>query len=301
MVKSHQDAPMARATNGDIEIEYETFGDPGDPTLLLVMGLGAQLVSWEPEFCQGLVDRGFHVVRFDNRDVGLSTKVEAEVDLMTAIGAALSGGPVQAPYLLTDMAADAMAVLDDLGVASAHVVGASMGGMIAQTIAIEHPERVRSLTTIMSTTGDPDVGMPREDVLPVLLDSPPPQREAAIEHGVGVSRTIGSPDHFEEDRARAKATLAYDRCFHPAGTGRQLLAILASGSRSDDLRACEVPALVIHGDLDPLVQFSGGQRTHECLGGSELLVLEGMGHDMPTAFWPQIIEGITSLASRVPA
>lgn len=289
---------MPQAVNGDIRIEYETFGDPADPTLLLVMGLGAQMVSWEVEFCESFVDRDFHVVRFDNRDVGLSTWIDAEVDVMAEITNGLLGGTPTAPYVLSDMAGDAVAVLDALDVESAHVVGASMGGMISQTVAIEHADRVRSLTSIMSTTGDPDVGMPKDEILPLLLEPQPPEREAAIEYGIAQSKVIGSPDFFEEDRVRKRLALAYDRGYNPDGTARQLLAIVASGSRSEDLRGVSVPTLVIHGDRDPLVQPSGGQRTHECIPGSELLVLEGMGHDLPTVFWPQVIEKVTSLATR---
>lgn len=289
---------MARASADGIEIEYETFGAPEDPPILLVMGLGAQMVAWDDEICHALVDRGFFVVRFDNRDVGLSTKIDTDVDVMTQILAAFSGQPIEAPYLLTDMAGDAIAVLDDLGIEAAHIVGASMGGMIAQTIAIEHPERVRSLTSIMSTTGDSDVGQPNPEVLPLLLQAPPADRDAAIAAAVEVSRLIGSPDHFEEDRARTRATRSYDRCFYPAGVGHQLLAIVASGSRSEALARLDVNTLVIHGDADPLVNVSGGERTAEVIPHAELLVLEGMGHDVPSTYWATVIEAITALAIR---
>lgn len=289
---------MPRAAHDGIEIEYETFGDPGDPPLLLVMGLGAQMVSWDAAFCHGLVDRGFFVIRFDNRDVGLSTKITSDVNIIERVMAAFGGEQIEAPYLLSDMAADAIAVLDDLGIATAHVVGASMGGMIAQTIAIEHPERVRSLTSIMSTTGDPDVGQPHPEVLPVLLQAAPAERDAFIAHSVEASRVIGSPDHFEEDRARERAERGYDRCYYPAGIGHQLIAILASGSRSAALRKLDVNTLVIHGDADPLVTPSGGERTAEVIPGAELLIIEGMGHDLPSTFWASIIEAITALAAR---
>lgn len=292
---------MGRAAANGIEIEYETFGDPTDPPLLLVMGLGAQMVSWDVGFCEELVDRGFYVIRFDNRDVGLSTKVDAEVDVMAEISSAMSGGPVGAPYRLSDMAADAVGLLDALGIDRAHVVGASMGGMIVQTMAIEHPERVQTLTSIMSTTGDPDVGQPTPEALTVLFTPSPTERAAAIEHAVGVSRTIGSPgDLFDEPAARSRAERSFDRCFYPMGVAHQLLAILASGSRSEGLRRLEVPALVIHGDADPLVTPSGGRRTHECLTGSTYLELEGMGHDVPRPLWPTIVEHITKLAAGAP-
>ncbi len=281
-----------------IEIEYETFGDPEDPALLLVMGLGAQMISWEEELCEGLVDRGFFVIRFDNRDVGLSTKIDADVNVVESAMAAFAGQKIEAPYLLTDMAADAMSVLDDLGIAQAHIVGASMGGMISQTIAIEHPERVRSLTSIMSTTGDPDVGQPNPDVLPLLLQAPPPDRDGAVAHSVAVSKAIGSPEHLDEERLRIRAERAYDRCFYPRGTGQQLVAILASGSRSDALRKVKVNTLVVHGDIDPLINVTGGERTAEVIDGAELLILEGMGHDLPVNYWSAVIEAITALAAR---
>ncbi|MCX7621954.1 MAG: alpha/beta fold hydrolase [Acidimicrobiales bacterium] len=292
---------MPRTAANGIEIEYETMGDPDDPALLLVCGLGQQLIGWDDEFCTAFADRGFHVIRFDNRDVGLSTKIDTDIEVMPALMAAFAGQQIEAPYLLSDMADDAVALLDALGIEAAHVVGASMGGMIAQTIAIEHSERVRSLTSIMSTTGDPDVGTPRPEVMPVLLQAPPADRQAYIEHHVEVSRTIGSPDHFDEERIRARGAALYDRAFYPKGVGHQLLAIVASGSRSDRLRAVDVDTLVIHGDVDPLVDVSGGRRTAEVIDGAELLILEGMGHDLPTHYWAPVIESITELATRASA
>jgi pimeloyl-ACP methyl ester carboxylesterase len=291
----------AAAANG-IEIAYDTFGDPDDPTLLLVMGLGASLVSWPDDFCEAFVDRGFHVVRFDNRDVGRSTWIDAPgFEAGQALAEAFAGGAIEAPYLIADMAADAAGLLDHLGVDRAHVVGASMGGMIAQQLAIDHPQRVWSLTSIMSTTGDPDVGAPRSDVLPVLVERPPADREAYIEHAVGTSRVIGSPDHFEEDRVRARHRAHFDRGYNPRGAGQQLCAILASGSRSDRLRTLDVPTLVAHGDRDPLVDISGGRRTAEVIPAADLLVLEGMGHDLPTYFWAPLIDRVTALAASAAA
>ena len=289
---------MQTTANG-IDIAYETMGDPADPTLLLVMGLGAQLISWDDEWCQSLVDRGFHVIRYDNRDVGLSTKVpvDGDVDVATAVMAALGGDASSAPYLLADMAADAIGLLDALDVDQAHVVGASMGGMIAQSVAIAAPERVATPTSIMSTTGDPDVGQPTAEVLPVLLSPAPTEREAYIAHSVEGSRAIGSPDHFDPERARDVAARGFDRCFYPRGVANQLLAIIASPSRSDGLRQLDLPALVVHGTDDPLVTPSGGERTAEVIPGAQLLMLEGMGHDLPTYYWAQVIEAITSLAS----
>ncbi|MGZ4705566.1 MAG: alpha/beta fold hydrolase [Acidimicrobiales bacterium] len=289
---------MQAPSNG-IEIEYETFGEATDPPLLLVMGLGAQMVAWDTELCESLVDRGFFVIRFDNRDVGLSTKIDVgELDVMTEIMKAMSGGETAAPYLLADMAGDAVGLLDHLGIDRAHIVGASMGGMIAQSIVIAHPERVLSLTSIMSTTGDPDVGQPDPEVLPLLLEGAPTEREAYVANAVRAGKLLGSPQHFDEAAAAVKAGLAFDRCFYPAGMGHQLLAILSSPSRSEALRRIDVNTLVIHGDADPLVNVSGGERTAEVIPGAELLILEGMGHDMPSYYWPQAIEAITSLASR---
>ena len=290
--------PTCKA-NG-IELYYETFGEAADPTLLLVMGLGAQMTAWEDDFCLGFVDRGFHVVRYDNRDVGLSSRIDAKGgDFMTSFLAASQGQPVDAPYLLTDMAADAIGLLDHLGIDQAHVVGASMGGMIAQTIAIEHPDRVLTLTSIMSTTGEPEVGQPTPAAMERLIVAPPTDRAGAIEASVASTNVIGSPDHFDEERVRARAAAAYDRAFSPGGTARQLIAILASGSRAEALRALAVPTLVIHGDADALVTTSGGRRTADLVPNAELLIVEGMGHDLPLAMWPQIFEAITINTRRV--
>jgi pimeloyl-ACP methyl ester carboxylesterase len=286
------------AVNG-IELFYDVTGDDDGAPLLLIMGLGAQMIAWDDDFCAALADRGFKVVRYDNRDVGLSTKLDGEASANAEmLAAALGGGAIDAPYLLSDMAADAVGLLDHLGIDAAHVVGASMGGMIAQTVAIEHPERVLSLTSIMSTTGDPSVGAPTGEAMTALLTPRPTDREAAIEGGVEATRIIGSPEHFDEERARARAAAAYDRCFNPAGFGRQLLAVVASGDRTERLRSIDVPTLVIHGDKDPLVTPTGGEATAAAVPGAELLVLEGMGHDLPPAYWGPVVEAITKLASR---
>lgn len=289
---------MARAEANGIDIEYEVHGDDGDETLLLVMGLGAQLLSWPDGFVAMLVDRGFRVIRFDNRDVGLSTKFDgAAVDFGAAFTAAVSGRPADAPYLLSDMADDAFGLLDALGIEAAHVVGASMGGMIAQTMAIARPERVRTLTSIMSTTGDMSVGQPSPAAVQFLLQPPPAEREAYIEHSVEVSRVLhGTVLPFDEGAARARATAGYDRCFNPAGTGRQLVAIFASGDRTEALRSIDVPTLVVHGDLDPLVAYSGGRATAAAVPDARLVTVSGMGHDLPEAAWPQIVEEIAAHA-----
>jgi len=293
----------AMVTANGIELCYETFGDPDGEPLLLVMGLGAQLIVWPVELCEGLADRGFFVIRYDNRDVGRSTKLEdGPGDFLSSFVAATQGEPVEVPYRLTDLAADGAALLEVLGIDSAHIVGASMGGMIAQAIAIEHPARVRSLTSIMSTTGERDVGQPTPAAMERLLTPPPTTRQEAIDSGVDTRRFLGSPDAFDEELARVAIAESYDRCFYPAGTARQLLAIVASGSRAEGLRQVTVPTLVIHGDIDPLVTPSGGQRTAELIPGAALLMLEGMGHDLPPAYLGPIVEAITGLAaSAAPA
>ncbi len=283
-----------------IEICFETHGDPTDEPMLLVMGLGSQLLYWPITLVDALVDRGFYVIRYDNRDVGLSTKFPNvhTGEFLTTFLAAMQGEAVDVPYRLTDMAADAVGLLDTLDIASAHVVGVSMGGMIAQTIAIEHPDRVRTLTSIMSTTGELDVGQPAPEAMSALMAPVPTTRDEAIEAGVASRKVIGSPEHFDEPFIRDLSARAYDRCWNPAGTARHLLAIAASGSRADALAELDVPTLVIHGDSDPLVRPTGGERTAALIPGAELVMLEGMGHDLPPAFIGRIVEAITALASR---
>ncbi len=294
--------PLAPVNDG-IEVFYEELGSGDDPPLLLVMGLGAQMLSWDTELCELLVSRGFRVIRFDNRDVGLSTKLDDQtVDFAATFAALLKGQQVEVPYLLSDMADDAVGLLDHLGIGAAHIVGASMGGMIVQTMAIEHPERVLSMTSIMSTTGATDVGQPGQEAMRVLLQRPPADREGAIEHSVEVSRLLHGPSFpFDEDRARRKAAEAYDRSFYPEGVSRQLLAIVASGDRTAALRGLDVPTLVIHGDHDPLVTYSGGQATAAAIPGAELLTIEEMGHSIPEETWPQIVDAIARLVERANA
>lgn len=291
---------MPRARTNGIELEYEEFGERSGRPLLLVMGLGAQMILWEEEFCEELARRGHRVIRFDNRDVGLSTKLEdAGVPDMTAIVQAWQAGRrAEAPYTLSDMARDAVGLLDALGIDAAHVVGASMGGMIAQTMAIEHPSRVKSLTSIMSTTGASDLPPPKPEAMQALLTPPPPDREGNIERAVAVFRVIGSPGFpFDEKRFREIAGRAYDRCFYPQGVARQLAAIIASGSRREALRKIRIPALVIHGTADPLVPLEAGKDTARSIPGARELYIEGMGHDLPRPAWPQIVDAITELTS----
>jgi len=292
---------MPRARANGMQIEYETFGDSGDPPLLLVMGLGGQMILWPDEFCQALAARRHHVVRFDNRDVGLSTKLDSAglPDVMGALSAAAQARPIDAPYRLRDMADDAAGLLDALDLGPAHVVGASMGGMIAQTLAIEHPARVRTLTSIMSTTGDASLPQARPEAMAALLTPAPTERAAAIEHGVRLWRTIGSPGFpFDESWVRARAALAFDRGQSPAGVARQLVAILASGSRRASLAAVRAPTLVIHGAADPLIPVEAGRATAAAVPGAELLEIDGMGHDLPRALWSTLVDAIAKHAAR---
>ena len=292
---------MPRIAANGIELEYESFGTDGNPPLLLIMGLAAQMILWEDDFCRAIADRGFHVTRFDNRDIGKSSWLaDAGVpDVGAAMLASMTGQKVTAPYTLSDMAADTASLLDGLGLKSAHIVGASMGGMIAQTLAIEHPAKVRTLTSIMSTTGNPALPPATPEAMAVLLSPPVSGREENIERAVTVFRTIGSPGfEFDEKMVRDVAGRSFDRGFHPEGVARQLVAILASGNRKERLASVRVPTLVIHGNADPLVPFSGGVDTAESIPGAKLVEIDGMGHDFPRGVWPQIIDEICALAAR---
>ncbi len=289
--------PETTCRVGEIEIAYDTFGDPSDPALLLVMGLATQMIAWHDDFCAELAARGFHVIRFDNRDVGRSSAMR-HLPVPTIRQLALRSKKA-AGYTLSDMAADAVGLLDQLGIERAHVVGASMGGMIAQTIAIDHPGRVLSLASIMSNTGARWSGQPQLATYRVLLGRPPQEREAFIEHVLKVYKVIGSPgfDRGEDDLRRI-AALSYERGRNPAGSGRQLAAIIASGNRTKRLQKLTVPTVVIHGTKDRLVNPSGGRATARAIPGARLVEIEGMGHDLPRGAWPQMIEAITENAAR---
>jgi pimeloyl-ACP methyl ester carboxylesterase len=283
---------MASTTANGITIEYETRGNPADPPLLLVMGLGAQMIAWDDDLVDALVSRGFYVIRYDNRDVGLSTWFdEAGVPDF----AEMLAGTASAPYLLADMADDAAALLDALGIESAHIVGASMGGMIAQSIAIRHPARTRTLTSIMSNTGDPSVGQPHEAAMQMLLGPAPTDLEGVIANSLEAWKVTGSPGFpFHEDLVTAAIEAAYHRAFHPQGTARQLAAIVASPDRTPDLRKLKIPTLVIHGDADTLVDPSGGKATVEAVPGAQLWMIEGCGHDLPRETFDQLGDRLVS-------
>jgi len=280
-----------------IELAYQEMGDAAGEPLLLVMGLGTQMIAWDEIFCGMLAERGFRVVRFDNRDIGRSTKIESagvprRADLIV-------GRRASAPYLLRDMAADTAGLMDHLGIESAHVVGASMGGMIAQTLAIEHPERVRSLVSIMSNTGSRWTGMPSRKAMAVLLARPPRGREAAIERTVRTFSVIGSPGYpFEEERLRQIAGRSYDRGHSAAAVLRQLHAISASGDRTQALHAVRIPTTVVHGNRDPLVRPAGGRATARAIPNARLKMIDAMGHDLPRQLWPVFAEEIAANAAR---
>jgi len=285
-----------RASVGELELVYETIGDPGDPALLLVMGLGMQLIHWDRGLCDLLAARGFHVIRFDNRDAGLSTRINAPVPNVMRL---MAGLPTRVPYLLHDMAADSFGLLDELGIERAHVAGVSMGGMIAQTMAIRRPERVLSLASMLSTPGDRRVGTPKLRVWSVLMRRAPRERDAYIEYFVRVFRMIGSPAYpIEAERSRELAAATYDRSHDPAGTARQLGAILASGSRSAELAQLDVPTVVVHGESDPLVPLRAGRATANAIPRAELVTFPGMGHNLPQELWPRFVEAIAKNAER---
>ncbi len=294
--------PKAKANN--IEIEYETFGNASDKPLLLVNGLGSQMINWDEDFIQFLVERGFYVIRFDNRDVGLSTKIEeeGEPNLMQAFMAIQAGQPVETPYSLEDMADDAVGLLDALNIEKAHLCGVSMGGMIVQIIAFRHPTRVISLTSIMSSTGNPNIPQGDPEVGQVLMTPAPPERDGYIEYYVKLRRLLyGLGFPYDEAKNRELAGKFFDRCFYPPGIGRQTLAIMTNGNRKSKLSSIKVPSLVIHGGDDPLIPIEGGKDTHEAIPGSKLIIIDGMGHSLPPETWAQITDAIKSNAAKTQA
>jgi pimeloyl-ACP methyl ester carboxylesterase len=285
---------MASTSANGITLSYETAGDPANPPLLLVMGLGGQLTAWDSRFVAAVAERGFWVITYDNRDVGLSTLFD---EAGTPDLPGMIAGTAKPPYFLDDMAADAAGLLDALAVDSAHIVGMSMGGMIAQAFAIAYPARVRTLTSIMSTTGDPTVGQPHPEALDVLLAPPATNRDDVIEQSVKSWRVIGSPGFdFDEEYVRSMAAVSYDRAFHPEGTGRQLAAIIGSPDRTPGLRALTMPTLVIHGEEDPLVDVSGGKATAAAVPGAVLTLIPGMAHDLPPELFDELADKIAAHA-----
>jgi pimeloyl-ACP methyl ester carboxylesterase len=277
---------MAIARNGDIELHYETFGSDGDPVLLLVNGLGSQCINFDPEWCEQFAATGHRVIRFDNRDVGLSTKLDApEFD---------------GEYDLRAMAADAVAVLDAVSAERAHVLGVSLGGMVVQRMAIHHADRLRTMTSVMSRTGEPGFGDSAPEAMAFLTAPPATSRDEYVERQVAAVGVYGSrPDWVDLDDVRRRAAAAFDRCFHPAGVGRQFMAVGRDGSRSAELATIEVPTLVLHGSRDTLIQPSGGRQTAEVIPNARYVEIEGMGHDYPRPVWSTWVDTWSSFVAQL--
>ena len=294
---------MPNVTANGIQIEYETFGSSSGRPLLLIIGLGDQMIQWDEDLCQDLAKRGYYVIRFDNRDVGRSTKFEAAgvPNIPETFGKILKGEEVRPPYTLEDMADDAVGLLDALGLQNAHICGMSMGGMIAQTIALRHPSRVLSLISIYSTTGNRELPQPKPEILGILIALPPDKKEAYIEHMLRVFKAIAGP-RFGVDEAWIRKTMAenFDRSYYPQGVARQLVAILTQRDRRPALASLKVPTLVIHGTDDPLVPVEAGKDTAKSIPAARLILIEGMGHDLPHGgAWPQIIEAIAEYTLKI--
>jgi len=286
------------SANG-IEIAYDDRGNRHDPVILLIMGLATQMIAWPEAFCDSLAAHGFRVVRFDNRDVGLSTKFEAAspIDLGALLQRVMAGEKIDPPYDLTDMAGDTVGLMNRLGIEKAHVVGASMGGMIAQIIAAKYPDRVRSLVSIMSSSGDPGLPQAAPEAMMAIMQARPDggNRELAVQHGMGIYRAIGSPGFpMSDSELRMKVGAAFDRSYYPSGVGRQFAAILANGSRVEMLKGLSAPTLVLHGADDPLVPVEAGRHTAALIPGSSLVVIPGMGHDIATGLIPILVEAIAA-------
>lgn len=286
-----------RARANGLELEYETFGSPRNTPLVLIMGFAQQLTGWDEGFCEQLSGRGFYVVRFDNRDVGLSTKMEGAP--LPDVLAILNGDMSTRAYSIEDMADDTAGLLDALGFDAAHIVGASMGGMIAQNLSLRHPLRVLTLTSIMSSTGNPSVGHSTPEARAVLMERPPAARDAYIEYGVRVRNRLKSPGFpFDEARARERSARAYDRSFYPPGGARQFGAIVSQTDRTRELQHLRVPTLVIHGTDDPLINISGGEATARAIPEAKFLTVPGMGHELPEGAWTRVIDAIADNTAR---
>ena len=283
---------MPNTTANGIQIEYDTFGESSSPPLLLIMGLSAQMIDWEKEFCKQLAEKGLFVIRFDNRDVGLSTKFE-EAGIPDII-AAMRGQEFQAAYSLEDMADDAVGLLDALGIEKAHICGASMGAMITQVIGYRHPSRILSLILIMGTTSNPELPPPKPEAMEMLITPVPEEREAYIENTVVMWKVFWGSLDFDEDIVRKRAAVSYDRAFYPEGILRQHAAIISDGNRKPGLASITAPTLVIHGSEDPLLPVEHGRDTVEAILDAELLIVEGMGHCLPKVAWSQIVDAIAN-------
>ena len=293
-------ASFTSTDNRSIELEYDHFGNPTDPALLLIMGFTAQMVAWDEEFCTQLADRGHFVIRFDNRDCGLSTKLHGVPSNSDAVimAAMMETEMPPVPYTLSDMAADAMQVLDHLNIERAHIMGASMGGMIAQTVAIEHPHRVKTLISIMSQPGELTVGQPTQEAMELIVTPAPSDRDEYIAFAPKW-QLWQSKKYRSDDVSRRNAIRDFDRSNYPEGGPRQMAAIYASGSRAEGLQKLQVPALVIHGTDDQLITPSGGERTAELIPNSTLLMVDDMGHDLPQPLWPLFIDAISKHTALV--
>lgn len=289
---------MPRVTANGIQIEYETFGSSSNEPLLLIIGVSAQMILWDDDLCKNLAGHGYYVIRYDNRDVGLSTKFEEAgiPNVIKIYEKLMRKETVMPPYTIVDMADDGVGLLTALGIQKAHICGMSMGGMIAQAIAIRYPSRIQSLISIYSTTGNPDLPQGKPEVIGLLLTPPPKEREANIEHTMRIFKTIrGSGFPFNEKWHHKISAECYDRCFYPQGVVRQVVAIMTQDNRESALASIKVPTLVIHGTEDPLVPVEGGKATAKAIPGAQLILIEGLGHDMPHGgAWPQIVEAIAT-------
>jgi len=293
-------ASFTSTDNRQIELEYDHFGNPTDPALLLIMGFTAQMVAWEEEFCQQIADRGHFVIRFDNRDCGLSTKLHGVDSNSDAVimAAMMETEMPPAPYTLSDMAADAMQVLDHLNIERAHIMGASMGGMIAQTVAIEHPHRVKTLISVMSQPGELTVGQPTQEAMELIVTPAPSDRDEYIAFAPKW-QLWQSKKYRSDEVSRRNAIRDFDRSNYPEGGPRQMAAIYASGSRAEGLQKLQIPTLVIHGTEDQLITPSGGERTAELIPNSTLLMVDDMGHDLPQPLWPLFVDAISKHTALV--